>query len=326
MNPSLMPRTDRRQSRPANRQGFAWQGWRLELPGRWNPVKLEGDWDSGKGAFADLHRERLGVVWQRPTRRKFDAGRWADAAMADEVGKLAGAEAVAFAPGGDADNWPGGLLYLDPDPPGRDVFVGYSRASGRAIKVIYHARRRERVLPEAILPHLSDSPAGEPTVWSVFELSCVVPAGLTLSSQRLNAGDLSLTFTGTPANPATDRPTRWRRSIDLTVRQVALASLALQRQPLERWLRIQQGLRGRHYRALKQAEELTLVADDGRALKGLAGTSVRRRRFAWALWLPPSLRTVALHDASRDRLVIAQGTEPGLVDGVAKTVGCSPSE
>ena len=62
--------------------------------------------------------------------------------MVAEVGVLAAAEAVA---GRASDpRWPASLLYLEPQPPGRDVWFGYGPVSGRMVQVIYHAHRRER--------------------------------------------------------------------------------------------------------------------------------------------------------------------------------------
>ena len=34
----------------------AWQGWRVDLPRRWDPVKLEGDASAGHALFADAVR------------------------------------------------------------------------------------------------------------------------------------------------------------------------------------------------------------------------------------------------------------------------------
>ena len=76
---------------------FAWQGWELALPARWNPVKLEGDYARGYALIADMHRPRLGLRWSSVGTKSFDAAAWAKRAMREEVGALAAAEARAIA-------------------------------------------------------------------------------------------------------------------------------------------------------------------------------------------------------------------------------------
>ena len=83
----------------------------------------------------------------------------------------------------------------------------------------------------------------DPTPWSIFELSCIVPASFRLTGQRLNAGDLSLQFTERRAHR--DGPPRCFFRRRLTVRQIAVAELALRRLPLDRWLAEQERPGGR---------------------------------------------------------------------------------
>ena len=71
---------------------LCWQGWQLELPNRWNPTKIEGDYDSGAVMIADLHRPRLGLRWKRAA-KKLDKAKWSRKALLDEVGQLAADEA-----------------------------------------------------------------------------------------------------------------------------------------------------------------------------------------------------------------------------------------
>src|SRR5438105_12895676 len=106
----------------------AWQGWQLRLPARWNPVKLEGDYRKGEALFADMDRARLGMRWSTVSANRFDAKR----VMRDEVGVLAADEASLFELA--HESWRASLLYLEPEPPGRDVWVGYSAGSRRAVQ------------------------------------------------------------------------------------------------------------------------------------------------------------------------------------------------
>jgi hypothetical protein len=345
-------RTTRRQGdrERGSRSIFAWQGLWLELPPRWNPVKLEGDYDQGYALFADLHRARLGVRWTRPRkprmslrrllggRWEFDATAWSRQTMREEVGMLAAAEAVEWpAQGREADRpdamswgrkWEVSLLYLEPEPPGRDVWLGFSRESGRAVQVTHHANRREMILAQALLPALADLPQDGMLPWSVFELSCRVPAEMRLERHVLNAGDLSLIFAGGGRN--------------VLVRQLAVAHLALKRLSLEKWLQQQMSIRRRHYRVKGGVEEVEVGVEGGRGtsaeqrgsstrgetgvegermLRGLSQWMRRRRRFWWMRWVPEGFVTYALHDEARDRLVLVQGTQEQLVREVAATVG-----
>ena len=289
------------KTRAGRARPVCWQGWRLHVPARWDPVKLEGDAAAGYALFADALRPRLGLRWQTPpgrTKAKFDPAAVVRAALEKEVGRLAAAEAAAFDPTGDG--WGSPLLYVEPDPPGRDVWVGYSGPSGRLLTVVYHVHRREHPLASAVLPTLADDDADRAAAWAVFDLSCVVPAGMALTGQRLNAGDLALSFAD-------------RRGAQLTVRQIAVAHLALRRQPLARWVADQQKPLAKHYRpGPTEVGPSTAV-----------GRLARRRRYLLARHHPPSLATLAVHDERRDRLVILHGTDESLLRVVAESVGAA---
>lgn len=224
--------------------------------------------------------------------RRFEPVTWCRAALRAEVGQLAAAEAVELPL--NADLWDASLLYTEPEPPGRDVWLGHSRVSGRIVELVYHADRRDGLLRDALLPRLRDTNRDELTRWSVFDLSCSVPAGFELSQRRLNAGDLSLTFS---------RARDW-----VTVRQVGPAQLALSRSPLEGWIHAQERAVERYYRPVGQ---ITLGE---RVMQ-------RRRRFLWMWWITPQAMTIARHDRERDRIVIVQSTNRDLAERVRATVG-----
>jgi hypothetical protein len=292
-------------TRTAVRQVLCWQGWRLELPSQWNPTMIQGDYEAGSILIADLHRPRLGVRWKRAAKR-LDTLKWARRALAAEVGQLAADEARPIdLPG----SWEASMLYVDPDPPGRDVWVGYSPVSERCVELVHHAQRRDTVLGGAILPDFKDVPVDQPMPWSVFDLRCVVPPGMTLAQHQLNAGDLGLCFQG--------------KHRLVTVRQIALAGLALKRQPLEKWLDNQQQRRAKHYRVVGDIRDIECGPAD-RALKGIGRAMHRRRRFFFYRAMPRQLVTAAFHDTSRDRLIIVQGSDEALVRECAASC-CSPA-
>jgi hypothetical protein len=287
---------------------LCWHGWRLELPEGWDPVRLEGDFAAGYALLTDLHRPRLGLKWETPSPRKLDVKKVVHDALRDEVGALASAEAVEIDRG---EAWQACNLYTERDPPGRDVFVGYSTTSKRLLQVVYHVPKggRDRVFADAVLPTLADESDEAIQKWSVYELSCRVPRQFSLQSQRLLAGDLSLSFAG-------DRG----RKV-LLVRQIAVAHVALQRTKLDQWLRRQQSLSRQQYRPSKIQEPEALTTDDGRKLVGLRGTMHRRRRFFFLRSLPREQVTFALHDEARDRIVIAQASEEDAARAAIKSVG-----
>lgn len=299
------------------RRIIAWQGWQLLVPIRWSPVKLSGNADDGQLLMADLHRGRVGLRWQKIKQgKRFDAGKWVEKMMVREVGKLANAEARPLKLEDPA--WSANRLYVDPKPPGRDVWIGFSARSGRSLELVYHARHRDTVLGNSLVPGLADvtclkdelgrekdQPAGNDKAqvlayessgqcpWSIFDLSLMVPGSMKLADQSMLAGDLKLSFVGP----------RQR----LLVRQVAPASEAIKRQKLEQWLG--QILRGQKklYRRSGKVQPIAIEIGDGRLLEGCQVIMVRRRRFFWKWNEPAVLDGWALVDTDRDRLLVVMG-------------------
>lgn len=296
-----------RQSATGRRQLLAWQGWQLRVPDDWNPVKVDGDYEVGSLLIADLHGPRLGLRW-RGASRKGDPAKWADRAMRQEVGQLAAQEASAYKMPGSASDWRVSRLYTEPEPPGRDVWLGWSERSGRVLEVVYHAKRRDRVLADDVLPTLADTKRDEALDWSIFDLSVRSPAGLTLQWYKLNAGDLSLAFS----------EKRGRKLA--VVRQIGPASLALARQPLEGWMSQQHYPLRKLYRPMGLTSPAAVTIGD-RELPALRATLCRRRRLFWLWLVAPEIVLLGLHDPDRKRLVIGQGEDEPAVRQLLRTVG-----
>jgi hypothetical protein len=284
------------------RRTICWQGWKLEIPRRWDPVKLEGDHTEGYALFADTLRPRLGLRWQTP-KKKTDPAKAVVAAMKNEVGQLAADEAQAIALPGDT--WQSPLLYIEPKPPGRDVFSVYSQTSKRLLQIAYHAHRRENVLASSVLPTLHDLSLDRAAPWSIFDLNCIIPGGMKLKSHQLNAGDLGFTFAD--------------KFNEITVRQIAVAQLALQRQSLPNWIVSQQKISRRFHRPTGEFSEINLTLN-GRDLTGTISKMRRRRRYS-LLWSQPRFYyTIGVHDADRDRLILLHGTDESLLREIAHTI------
>jgi len=291
-------------------QPFAWHGWRLRVPASWNPVALEGDFGKGHALLAESGEPRLGVRWRSVAAKEVTA-EILRRAIRDEVGDEAAGHAKALPdPDTDADAPSNHLLCIDPNPPGRDVYVWHS-VGERLVQLVYHATTRDDVLRREILPSLGDLSFMDTRPWAVLGLSCAVPAEMTLKAKRLNAGDLALEFADA---------TRF-----VTVRQIALAHLALARAPLAAWLEEQQRARRQRYRADGGPANVAIETNDGRALFGIIGVMRRRRRFCWSWRVAREIVTLALHDATRDHLLLVEASDEPLARDVAKTVGCDIS-
>ena len=283
-------------------QPFAWQGWRMRVPASWNPVALEGDSRKGHALLADLDGPRLGVRWSFIDPRNVTE-ETLRRVMREEAGDDAAKRAEPF-PGLDQ---PGSafasLLHLESDPPGRDVFVWWSGASDRLLELVYHTTVRDNILKEEVVKWLGDVLCLKMRPVAVLDLVCRIPSGMLLTSHRLNAGDVSLEFR------------EGRRFV--VVRQIALAEMALRRKPLAQWLAEQQRARGPRYRATGDAAPIELTFGDGRAVSGLIGRTRHRLQF-----LAGACATLALHDETRDRLVLVEASDDALAREVARTVGC----
>ena len=289
-----------------NHQLLSWHGWQFALPQDWNPVKIEGDWHKGSLVIADFHATRLAVRWQAASGRKFDAPRWTQQAIAAEVGQLMLAQSTPFVPG---KGFSVGRLFVEPQPPGRDVWVGQSTVTNRLIEIVYQTKIVSRLLRDTILPSISDQPTGGPTHWAIFDLSCTAPAGWTLKSQRLNAGDLTLSF--------------GMKNDVIIVRQLAPATLALSRQPLEKWLDAQQQIWKKMYRASGEIQEFEPIDPVLTPATNtiIARTIRRRRRFFMLRWVAKQRVTLATHDRERGRIVLIDADRAERAEQMLASVG-----
>jgi hypothetical protein len=281
---------------------FAWQGWKISLPTGWNPMKLEGNFDAGYALIADVFRPRLGLRWMTPGRR-FDPAVWARRVLVEEVGTLAAESAQVC----KSDHRKGAMLFTEPQPPGRDVWVAWGNVSGRTIEVVHHVRDDESSQMEQLRRDLTDSEPTGDLAWAVFDLSCRTPRDWRLDSMLLNAGDMRLTFA--------------KDSQRSSVRQLAVAHLALKLMALDKWLAQQQRPHKRDYRATESVKPVIL---DPEGLKGLC-CRMQRRRGPWRRRLPPEIHIMALEDARRGKLLLLEAGSEASAEQLARTVGWAAS-
>jgi hypothetical protein len=276
---------------------LAWQGWELTLPDDWAPIKVDGNFDRGFVAIADLDRERLGLRWQT-VGPKVDPRRVVDDNLRGEVGQLAFDESAEAT----SDDWPISRVYVEPDPPGRDVWIGFSAATNRVLQVVYHATGRDRLLRDSILPNLRDQgEAGGARRWAIFWASAVLPRPMKLLRKRLNVGDLAISF-DTGKGP-------------LEIRQMAAANMVLNRRPLDAWLG---GLgEPKRYRPIGDVRQVEWPELDR---IGVCQDHARRRRLFFARWLPAGFVVYAVHDRTTDRLILVRAPDAVMAQAVIEQI------
>lgn len=278
---------------------LSWHLFSLPIAADVNPVKIEGDFDRGEIILADLTSPKLALKWSPGPRKTRAADALVKTAIARVFGQATADASEELFPD-DRQAWLAARVSYETEPPGRDVWVGYSARTHRILAIARPTDRRSRRIATEVVAPLSELDANSPTRWSVFDLACTVPAGFRLKSHRLNAGDLSLSF----AN----------RNATLAVRQLGPARLALDRLKLDEWLRRHALVWRKTHRAGKPENE-----GESRAVVTLK----RRRRFAFAWWISKNRVCVATHDAARDRIVIIDADSVETAQRLFDTVGRS---
>jgi hypothetical protein len=269
---------------------FAWQGWQIELPDDWSPVRLEGTFESGCALLSDIRRARLGLRWATP-RHPFDAKKWASDAMVEEVGQLAAQEAESIGAGRCRD----ALLYTEADPPGRDVFVATSESSGRLIQMVHHVYADEPRLIELPPARFLDTRAEDEMAWSVSDLNFRTAIGWRLKERHINAGEMRLEFA--------------RGADRLSIQRLSIAHLAIKRRSIEQMLedQVQPWLKG--HRRIGANESLRLELADHTEVEGLCCRLERRRFRLGHRGSPVGSVHAVLHDAARDRILFIDAAD-----------------
>lgn len=295
-----------RPTAAGKRQFLAWQGWTLSVPTDWNAVKLDGTYQQGSAVLADLADARLGLRWATVGRSKRSPDEVVKEAMRREVGELTPDHDSPSAVPADANGFIATQLYEEPAPPGRDVWIGLCASSNRLLQIVYHTPRRDRVLRRTVLAELEAQEAEAPQSWSVLDLSCESPAGFSLASHALSAGDLRMTFEA----PGSGR---------IMVRQIGPATLALSRQPLRDWVQQHLSASSKLYRGSEPVE--TALVTESASWSGVRVEQSRRRRAFLHRSLPATMVTLALNDEVRNRIVMVQANDVATAERVARTVG-----
>lgn len=285
---------------------FAWQGLQLSVPPEWNPVALSGSFSAGHALLAESGEPRLGIRWAKGE-AKHATPDALERLVRREVDDPSNQQVKHLPAPPDAGAIKHAAICLDRRVPGRDVCAAWAADSDRLVQLVYHVRERDDVLMDEIIPTLRETVSLPWQRWAVLDLTCAVPAGFILESHELRAGDLQL---------------KWRgRRGRLSVRQLALADRVLQRTTLEQLVCDRQREEHLEYSPQHPLSEVRLLAEDDRELLGLGGLALRKRRFFWRPGLAPRRFTLALHDETRNRVVVIEADDPSLARDVARTVG-----
>ena len=285
------------------------------MPIDWNVVQIGGNRQKGLLLLADLKHPRLGIRWDTPPAGTNPATA-VEMALAAELGALPDSPTKGVvAPARVDAPFTSQRLFIDPSPTGRDVWVAHAPASGRLIQLTAPTTAGGRTrFRERIICTVSDTTTDGPQAWSVLDLSCLTPAGWSLQTHKLSAGDVRLSFADTDGGR-------------LLVRQLAPAWLALSRQPLEKWLsqHPMDRSRGDH------GGEVTFhysASVCGRPLAGLKQVWSRRRSRVARL-LPGRMsrsddaptEVHAFHSPEHDRLWFVESNAPDAAVGVVESLG-----
>ena len=107
----------------------------------------------------------------------------------------------------------------------------------------------------------------------------------------------------------------------MSVRQVAVAHLALKRMPIERWLEEQNRPRMKRFRRVGEYEAVKIET-----MEGVSCRLERRTLARWNVGLPASICQAVLHDAKRDRLIFIEARDQAALEELARSVGWANEE
>ena len=284
-----------------NTRHFCWCGWWLRVPDAWRPYRVRGTAERGMCALGAEGRPLLHIQWATVMRRRFNAEKLAQRQMlrgmrrrpknfSERIDRI---ENKVFSPM---------LVLSDPDSASTRC-IAYSPVSRRLVEFIcYHGTERENTPAlEIIFRQARDQPLNQPQRWAFFDISFTAPPGLRYQSSKLDMGDMHVSLKGRSQK---DSRVAWRASVE--VRHIYPARLALQRQPLNRWM--DQLVRPKHSpyalpRSLRRRGQKypSLSTPHGEGL--VCDTTLRAsyRPFQWRT--PRRRRHWLFHDEARNRLI-----------------------
>jgi hypothetical protein len=255
---------------------LAWAGWQLEMPAAWQPLKLTGTPAKGQMIVGDSTCAMFRIQWER--NHLPDAQAWVTERLRKHGVLPSGT------PPGEKRFTACGWAYGVQSEEDKQTTYWYAYSApaelvlGVTVNGVLPEKLRE-IVTEQVLPSLRATPVTGESVWAMYDLSFVVPAGFELTRRHLFAGDVALEF-------------RRGRNEMLMVRQVYPGDLALGRRTLENWLKAY---------PFHEHRRLKVTNFDGACCRG-------RKRLGFPLgWVKPRATcAVAQHDPQLNRLLIAE--------------------
>lgn len=277
---------------------LAWAGWRLEMPGEWQPLKLSGTPAKGQMMLGDSVCALFSIHWERLTRGTISDGRAWVTGRIKRHGVLPDETPPPAAENFSACGWAHGVQSEEDKQ--TTYWYGYAASAELLMGVIVNgvlpAAVRQQVIGE-VLPSLRATPADTDSIWSMYDVGFAAPAGFELRRRHLYSGDVALEFA------------RGRHET-LLLRQVYPGDLALGRRPFERWL---DACPFKEYRRLRRTGA-TIEPWQHRTRTELAGVRrAGRKRLPWPLGgvSPRWSSALAVHDRRLNRLLIAEHVTAG---------------
>ena len=275
---------------------LAWAGWLVRVPAHWQVLGVEGDWASGRFTAGVEAETSLQIGWQRlPRRPGFDPDEWLyrrshHAAQGRDLvrgwPKPAGFSNTAWVTDGAGRR----------DEARPSNWYGYAPMAHLAIELTVQPellREYQHELMEHVVPSLRAISSSTCSMWSVYDVAFVAPAGFAIVNWRLDPGDVALLAL---AADATQR---------LALRQTYPATEALAHRELAEWLRVPAFPTRRRLQLSAQPQPLQ-ISSWGRTLTGLQAYGIRRLPFPLGKWRPVRTACAVAHDQELDRLLLVE--------------------
>ncbi len=205
---------------------LAWGNWWFSVPAPWRFFQVSGDYAKGILVLGDQEKPRLELSWVWVTRRGLDPERYVRKFLLKLVNS---GKNRPRSPQVKMHTLPGFEVVASVCHDEKTFSVGYCQETHRLLQWVYHEGSKSEVkrMTECI-SLWRDQPLAAPGRWRFFELDFSVPAGFRIQSATLNLGDMDLVFTD---------PAVWGTRHRLYLRFAYPATLALSRQPMEKWLK-----------------------------------------------------------------------------------------
>ncbi|MCG3178468.1 MAG: hypothetical protein BIFFINMI_00795 [Phycisphaerae bacterium] len=276
---------------------LAWGSWRMRIPPRWRPVKIEGDSRGGRIYLGADEAMVLQVKWRRMQAENFDPHAWIRTRLASDASAAVPQEQTPRTDDFPLAAWAPRVASADGNKAA--LWYGWSPRARLVLELVFNVtddRSVARTAEDLLLPSLGSAAADEPGVWAVYGASFRSPPGLELVGRELFPGRISLRLAS--------------GGRVMALQQLFPAELSLSRRELGRWVGYMP-FRERRRRAGPPDGEPCEFESLGRSLPGVIRYSYKQ--FGYPMhWIARRRNVAAVaHDAELDRLLLAELDSPG---------------